>query len=414
MRMRKKLALLLTSAVVSTSFINNQFALYQNTSYGVVINGDYDLENQINTLNNLKEKLEGPKILSINVRPDQPVYIVGDIHADYASFDFVRNIINQNPGALFVFLGDYVDRGARSVEVFMELAQLKIDHPENIILLAGNHERDHGKISGSFIFKFYNLYSKPVRREAPKLAPIKKDNCFTAIFKSFFGPCAKKLFKSIEPETKVKVDEVTEESNSARGDLIEKYEDVFNSLPLGVVLNLFNGKRIFCTHGGVPVDSSNNPIVLNLETELDEEIIQQLLWNDPLPNTIYVHHNSLRGTKNALPHSRAYPYTIVRDFLSKNNFSCMFRAHQPVSNGFRQDFTSPPNNCSESFSSVPHYTVFSSANYSESDQPASIVRINSNHKNFNVIKFGGEKYNSSMGNNIPDYEEIEVSNEIRI
>ncbi|MBQ3093438.1 MAG: hypothetical protein IJC57_04205, partial [Clostridia bacterium] len=126
------------------------------------------------------------------------------------------------------------------------------------------------------------------------------------------------------------------------------------------------------------------------------------------------HHNSLRGTKNALPHSRAYPYTIVRDFLSKNNFSCMFRAHQPVSNGFRQDFTSPPNNCSESFSSVPHYTVFSSANYSESDQPASIVRINSNHEKFNVIKFGGEKYNSSMGNNIPDYEEIEVSNEIRI
>lgn len=403
MRMRKKLALLLTSAVVSTSFINNQFALYQNTSYGVVINGDYDLENQINTLTNLKEKLEGPTILSINVKPDQPVYIIGDIHADYASFDFVRNIINQNPGALFVFLGDYVDRGARSVEVFMELAQLKIAYSENIILLSGNHERDYGKIFGSFISKFYNLYSKPVRREAPKLVPIKKDNCFTAIFKSLFGPCAKKLFKSIEPETKVKVDEVTEESNSARDDLIEKYEDVFNSLPLGVVLNLSNSNKVFCTHGGVPVDSSNNPIVLNLETELDEEIIQQLLWSDPSEYTGKVEHNSSRGTEDNLPYAKKYSAQIADDFLKKNNFSCMFRAHEFVKDGFRTDFEN-----------AKHYTVFSSANYRTSNQIASIAKINSNHENFNVIKFGGEKYNSSMGNNIPDYEEIEVSNEIRI
>lgn len=105
---------------------------------------------------------------------------------------------------------------------------------------------------------------------------------------------------------------------------------------------------------------------------------------------------------------------IAEDFLSKNNFSCMFRAHQPVPNGFRQDFKYPPTNCSESFSSVPHYTVFSSANYGTSDQPASIVRINSNHENFNVIEFGGEKYDPSMRNNIPDYTEISTIEGIEI
>ena len=334
MRMRKKLALLLTSAVVSTSFINNQFALYQNTSYGVVINVDYDLENQINTLTNLKEKLEGPTILSINVKPDQPVYIIGDIHADYASFDFVKNIINQNPGALFVFLGDYVDRGAHSVEVFIELAKLKIDYPENIILLAGNHERDCSKIYGSFIFEFCKLYSESVSREAPKLAPINKDNCFTAVFKSFFGPCAKKLFEPVEKK-KVKIDE---KPNQAAKEVKKKYKTALKSLPLGVVLNLSNNNKVFCTHGGVPVDSSNNPIVLNSETELDEKIIQQLIWNDPSINSSYTEHNSQRGDMLSLPYAKIYSSTIAEYFLAINDLSCIFRAHEPVKDGFKKNF----------------------------------------------------------------------------
>ena len=403
MRMRKKLALLLTSAVVSTSFINNQFALYQNTSYGVVINGDYDLENQTNTLTNLKEKLEGPTILSIDVKSDQPVYIIGDIHADYASFDFVRNIINQNSGALFVFLGDYVDRGAHSVEVFMELAQLKIDHPENIILLAGNHERDYDKIGGSFTLEFYSLYSEPVHREAFKLAPIKKDNCFTAVFKSFFGPCAKKLFEPVKKQ-KVKIDEIVEQTTSEADKLINNYEEIFKTLPLGVVLNLSNSNKVFCTHGGVPVDSLDEPIVLNSETALGEEITQQLFWNDPSNMKGTVEHNRGRGTEKDLPYAKKYSAQIAEDFLSKNNFSCMFRAHEFVKDGFRNDFEH-----------VKHYTVFSSANYKTPNQPASIVRINSNHEKFNVIKFGGEKYDPSMRNNIPDYKEIaNVIGEIKI
>lgn len=94
---------------------------------------------------------------------------------------------------------------------------------------------------------------------------------------------------------------------------------------------------------------------------------------------------------------------IAEDFLSKNNFSCMFRAHEFVKDGFRNDFEH-----------VKHYTVFSSANYGTSDRPASIAKINSNHENFNVIKFGGEKYNSSMRNNIPDYTEISTIEDIEI
>ena len=49
-----------------------------------------------------------------------------------------------------VFLGDYVDRGAHSVEVISMLFLMKINFPENIFLLRGNHETR--KISQNYGF----------------------------------------------------------------------------------------------------------------------------------------------------------------------------------------------------------------------------------------------------------------------
>jgi len=67
------------------------------------------------------------------------VVFVGDTHGDLdASEQVVRQYLKK-PYRI-VFLGDYVDRGEYSKENLHYLLHLKREHPDEIFLLAGNHE----------------------------------------------------------------------------------------------------------------------------------------------------------------------------------------------------------------------------------------------------------------------------------
>jgi len=78
-----------------------------------------------------------PRLLHL---PSQgKVVFVGDTHGDLdASRQVVRHYLKK-PYRI-VFLGDYVDRGDDSEENILYLLHMKSEHPDQIFLLAGNHE----------------------------------------------------------------------------------------------------------------------------------------------------------------------------------------------------------------------------------------------------------------------------------
>lgn len=79
--------------------------------------------------------LTQPMLLELN----PPVIVCGDIHGQFsdllAIFDKMGGVEHRN----YLFLGDYVDRGKKSLECICLLMSLKIKFPTTFFLLRGNH-----------------------------------------------------------------------------------------------------------------------------------------------------------------------------------------------------------------------------------------------------------------------------------
>ncbi|KAH9389524.1 hypothetical protein TYRP_023215 [Tyrophagus putrescentiae] len=99
---------------------------------------------------------EEPMIVT-DIEPN--VIIFGDIHGNFNDIHFIYDKFISNPKYLttkFIFLGDYVDRGPKPVEVVCFLFALKLSDPNRFYLLRGNHEVL--KINRKYGFQHMCLY----------------------------------------------------------------------------------------------------------------------------------------------------------------------------------------------------------------------------------------------------------------
>ncbi len=69
-----------------------------------------------------------------------PVVVVGDIHGQFSDLQRIFKVMGTPSKTNYVFLGDYIDRGAYSLECIVMLLAYKLQFPRNIVLLRGNHE----------------------------------------------------------------------------------------------------------------------------------------------------------------------------------------------------------------------------------------------------------------------------------
>jgi hypothetical protein len=120
----------------------------------------------------------------LDLQPGNRLFTRADIHGDLKSLleDFKifqsQGLLDENyratPGSHLVFLGDYVDRGSQSMEVLELLMRLKIENPNNVHLIRGNHEdadynRQYEKDSSARDERFSNFLGINSSEDAQKI-----------------------------------------------------------------------------------------------------------------------------------------------------------------------------------------------------------------------------------------------------
>ena len=199
-----------------------------------------------------------------------PLYICGDIHGQYYDLLRVFDILNYPPQSTFLFLGDYVDRGKQSLECLLLLLCLKIQYPDKIFLLRGNHECEA-------LNKIYGFYDECKRRLSIK--------CF------------------------------------------KKITNLFNMMPISALIN----ENILCMHGGLSKDLQNIEQINKILRPTDipnEGLLCDLLWSDP--NESLTEDFGPNERNISITFSKDY----VKNFVEKNNLDLICRAHQVVEEGF--------------------------------------------------------------------------------
>ncbi|KAK0428865.1 hypothetical protein QR680_011053 [Steinernema hermaphroditum] len=202
-----------------------------------------------------------------------PVNVCGDIHGQYRDLMWIFQACGMPHSTRFLFLGDYVDRGPRSVEVIVLLLSLKVKFPQNVFLLRGNHELKN-------INKCYGFLKELQSRF----------NCYLKLY--------------------------------------EKFNEVFSEMPLAAIIR----DKIICMHGGLSPSLNSIDDIRNIKKPLmtvkDVPLAQDLLWSDPQLGVKGFEPNKVRAV------SYVFGEDAVEAKLKQLNLGMMIRAHQAVEFGY--------------------------------------------------------------------------------
>lgn len=215
---------------------------------------------------------ELPSLVHLQVPAGATLHIVGDIHGQFWDLlNVVKTYGDPSPTNMYLFNGDFVDRGKFSVEVAITLLAMKVALPGSVHLNRGNHE----SVRMNAIYGFM-------------------------------------------PEVRQKYNE----------GIFKLFCQAFRCLPLAVVVN----DSIFVVHGGLGATEGvllESVTRLAREKEPDEnadKLMLDLLWSDPMDNPGV--QKSPRGC------GVLFGPDVTKRFCMDNGLACIVRSHEMKQEGF--------------------------------------------------------------------------------
>uniref|UniRef100_M4BB21 Serine/threonine-protein phosphatase n=1 Tax=Hyaloperonospora arabidopsidis (strain Emoy2) TaxID=559515 RepID=M4BB21_HYAAE len=262
-----------------------------------------------------------------------PYTLVGDLHGQFQDMLELFRVHGfpavDNP---FLFLGDYVDRGVSSCEIILLLLAFKVDVPESVHLLRGNHECRS-------LSTFYGFRAECLQK---------------------YGPA-----------------------------VYNRMIKCFESMPLAARLETVHG-TFLAVHGGLSpditfVEDINAQVNRFMEPE-PKGVLCDLLWSDPARGEAQEYEwapNSIRGC------SFTFNEHACHEFLKRNNLLAIIRAHELEEDGYKEHFRHeadhPEDDTGGELVLPAVVTVFSAPEY-----------CNTNHNVGATLKIPWEKQNDRL------------------
>ena len=246
--------------------------------------------------------LTGKKMVFLNKR--QPYYLLGDLHSDESTLlRFLEHIDfygRAQRGEIFqvIFLGDYVDRGTKPLELLALLINLSISYPQHVCLLRGNHDG--------------GVFNDEGGLKLPYRVPEEDDPLM------YFPHYMLDLIAK---------------DNNYDIELLELFFEWFDSLPLIAFVGNESG-AIQCVHGGLIKPSFDetehyNDIYSLADLTLTLERRETLFWSDPYS-----------GSGDRYLERKRFKFTMENylAYKAKLDIDALIRGHEVVLEGVRTHF----------------------------------------------------------------------------
>ena len=209
------------------------------------------------------------------------ILVVGDTHGDFEDAKYIVNLWKDENIDNLVFLGDYVDRGEKQLGNINFLLALKLLYPHKVILLRGNHET-----------RSINAYYG-----------------FLSTCNQTFGEEAQEMYS--------------------------KYNDLFSYFSPAYL-----SRRILLLHGGIPKGLTNLEEINSLkkgdkvenENDNENDILGQILWNDPSELCEGFGPNRTRGIHYI------FGKKVFLEFLEMHDLTMVIRGHEVFPHGYKYFF----------------------------------------------------------------------------